>query len=141
MNATEHQRVTRGIVAVCQHCPREKVRSIQGSMRITSNFVRHLKTLHPAKYEEFIIERQNHSRTPKGRRGQKRKASQFGDGQVMYIYLPVIPNVIKRICKCRMGITQERKAIWMTIQMSIARMVLPSILMTRNQRQQIIQII
>ncbi|XP_014091234.2 uncharacterized protein [Bactrocera oleae] len=81
MNATEHQRVTRGIVAVCQHCPREKVRSIQGSMRITSNFVRHLKTLHPAKYEEFIIERQNHSRTPKGRRGQKRKASQFGDGQ------------------------------------------------------------
>uniref|UniRef100_A0A034WDT0 BED-type domain-containing protein n=1 Tax=Bactrocera dorsalis TaxID=27457 RepID=A0A034WDT0_BACDO len=81
MNATEHQRVTRGIVAVCQHCPREKVRSIQGSMRITSNFVRHLKTLHPGKYEEFIIERQNHSRTPRGRRTQKRKASQLGEGQ------------------------------------------------------------
>uniref|UniRef100_A0A0K8VE47 BED-type domain-containing protein n=2 Tax=Bactrocera latifrons TaxID=174628 RepID=A0A0K8VE47_BACLA len=81
MNATEHQRVTRGIVAVCQHCPREKVRSIQGSMRITSNFVRHLKTLHPEKYEEFIIERQNHSRTPRGRRTQKRKASQIGEVQ------------------------------------------------------------
>ncbi|XP_039954065.1 uncharacterized protein LOC120770555 isoform X2 [Bactrocera tryoni] len=81
MSATEHQRVTRGIVAVCQHCPREKVRSIQGSMRITSNFVRHLKTLHPEKYEEFIIERQNHSRTPRGRRTQKRKASQLGEGQ------------------------------------------------------------
>lgn len=81
MNATEHQRVTRGIIAVCQHCPRSKARSIQGSMRITSNFVRHLKTLHPAKYEEFIIERQNHSRTPRGRRGQKRKSSQLGEGQ------------------------------------------------------------
>ncbi|XP_011184223.2 uncharacterized protein LOC105213237 isoform X2 [Zeugodacus cucurbitae] len=81
MNATEHQRVTRGVIAVCQHCPREKARSIQGSMRITSNFVRHLKTLHPLKYEEFIIERQNHSRTPRGRRGQKRKASQLGEGQ------------------------------------------------------------
>ncbi|XP_053964902.1 uncharacterized protein LOC128867566 [Anastrepha ludens] len=76
MNATEHQRVTRGIVAVCQHCSREKARPIHGSMRITSNFVRHLKTLHPERYEEFIIERQNHSRTPRGRRGHKRKINQ-----------------------------------------------------------------
>ncbi|XP_067626747.1 uncharacterized protein [Eurosta solidaginis] len=77
LNATEYQRVSRGIIAVCRHCPRGKARSIQGSMRITSNFVRHLKTLHPAKYEEFIIERQNQSRNPRCKRGRKRKSSQL----------------------------------------------------------------
>ncbi|XP_017468362.1 PREDICTED: uncharacterized protein LOC108360538 isoform X2 [Rhagoletis zephyria] len=73
INATEHQRATRGIVAVCQHCSREKARPIHGSMRITSNFVRHLKTLHPEKYKEFVTDRQNYARLQRPKRGQKRK--------------------------------------------------------------------
>ncbi|CAD7012175.1 uncharacterized protein LOC101463035 [Ceratitis capitata] len=79
MKTTEQQRVARSVIAMCQHCSREKVKPIQGSMRITSNFVRHLKTLHPAKYEEFIVERQLQTRTPRGRRAQKRGIFQIAN--------------------------------------------------------------
>lgn len=43
-----------GVIAKCRVCQKE----VKGSLRVTSNFILHLRTKHPKKYAEFIKEKE-----------------------------------------------------------------------------------
>ncbi|KAM8718282.1 hypothetical protein ACLKA7_000984 [Drosophila subpalustris] len=52
---TKHQKDANGVVAACQVCPNNK--SLRGSLKVTSNFLNHLKERHRPQYDEFLLEK------------------------------------------------------------------------------------
>ncbi|KAL7726271.1 hypothetical protein ACLKA6_008451 [Drosophila palustris] len=52
---TKHQKAANGVVAACQVCPNNK--SLRGSLKVTSNFLNHLKERHRPQYDEFLLEK------------------------------------------------------------------------------------
>lgn len=63
MDKTPHQRKMGGLIAVCQVCNKK----IKGSLRVSSNFIKHLKKEHPQKLGDLKARKEENRRT----RGRK----------------------------------------------------------------------
>ncbi|XP_070072370.1 uncharacterized protein [Drosophila takahashii] len=72
VSETNHQRACNGVLAACQFCPSTS-RKLRGSIKVTSNFINHLKDKHSAEYDEYLREKQQLSK--RARKGGVRQAA------------------------------------------------------------------
>ncbi|KAL7741796.1 hypothetical protein ACLKA6_012024 [Drosophila palustris] len=86
ISETNHQKSANGVVAACQVCP--KLKKIRGSLKVTSNFINHLKERHHNENDEFLIEKDHSSK--RARKGGFRQ-SDFDEKVLKFVVDTCVP--------------------------------------------------